>query len=47
MLIDYPEDIQNDIYDFLFKPNFGAALHMLKVEIGGDADGGEGSEPSY
>lgn len=25
------------ILDYLFKPNFGAALQILKVEIGGDA----------
>jgi len=30
----YPEPARSDILDFLFKPNFGAALQILKVEIG-------------
>lgn len=47
LLMDYDEDVQSDIYDFLFKPEFGASLPMLKVEIGGDADATEGSEPSH
>ena len=33
--------------DYLFKPNFGASLHMLKVEIGGDAQSTDGTEPSH
>lgn len=33
----YPEPARSEILDFLFKPNFGASLHLLKVEIGGDA----------
>ena len=36
LLIDYDEAIQEDIYDILFKPNAGAALQIIKVEIGGD-----------
>jgi galactosylceramidase len=31
----------------LFKPNFGAALHILKVEIGGDAQSTDGAEASH
>jgi O-glycosyl hydrolase len=34
LLWDYPADIASDILDYLFKPNFGAALSILKVEIG-------------
>ena len=33
--------------DYLFKPQFGAALNILKVEIGGDAQSTDGTEPSY
>jgi hypothetical protein len=35
LLIDYPAEIQEDIYDILFKPLSGAALQIIKVEIGG------------
>ena len=34
LLIDYPEPQRSEILDYLFKPNFGAALQHLKVEIG-------------
>jgi galactosylceramidase len=37
LLRDYPEPQRSQILDYLFKPNFGASLHTLKVEIGGDA----------
>jgi Glycosyl hydrolase family 59/Galactocerebrosidase, C-terminal lectin domain/F5/8 type C domain len=47
LLIDYPEPQRSQLLDFLFKPNFGASLHHLKVEIGGDVNSSEGSEPSY
>jgi galactosylceramidase len=33
--------------DYLFKPNFCAALQHLKVEIGGDVNSTEGTEPSH
>ncbi len=36
LLIDYAEPHRSEILDYLFKPNFGASLHILKVEIGGD-----------
>ena len=36
------------VYIFLIKPNFGASLQILKVEIGGDAQStGELLEYSY
>jgi galactosylceramidase len=47
LLRDYEPKVASDIFDFLFKPNFGAALHMMKVEIGGDSDATEGAEPSH
>jgi hypothetical protein len=47
LLIDYPEPYRSQILDFLFKPNYGAALQHLKVEIGGDINSTDGSEPSH
>ena len=35
LIIDYPEPYRSDIMDYLFKPDFGACLQHLKVEIGG------------
>ena len=45
--MDYPEPQRSELLDFLFKPNYGASLHHLKVEIGGDVNSTEGSEASY
>ncbi|PKU36774.1 galactocerebrosidase isoform x2 [Limosa lapponica baueri] len=36
LLVNYEEPYRSQILDYLFKPNFGASLHILKVEIGGD-----------
>ena len=47
LLIDYPEPQRSDILDLLFKPNHGAAMHMIKVEIGGDGQSTDGTEPSH
>src|SRR5689334_13439038 len=47
LLIDYPAQQQNEILDYLFKPNYGASLQILKVEIGGDMNSTDGSEPSH
>jgi len=47
LLFDYPQPQRSELLDFLFKPNFGASLHHLKVEIGGDVNSTEGSEPSF
>ena len=47
LLIDYPEPQRSQILDFLFKPNFGRSLHHLKVEIGGDVNSTDGTEPSH
>lgn len=47
LLKDYPEAQQKEILDYLFQPNFGATLSVLKVEVGGDINSTEGSEPSH
>lgn len=47
LLVDYPEVERNEILDYLFKPSYGAALDILKVEIGGDVDSTAGAEPSH
>ena len=46
-MVDYDEKYQNEILDFLFKPYFGASLHILKTEIGGDTFSGCGTESSH
>jgi len=47
LLMDYPPKARDNILDYLFKPNFGLGLHILKVELGGDSDATEGAEPSH
>uniref|UniRef100_A0A8C9WK94 Galactocerebrosidase n=1 Tax=Scleropages formosus TaxID=113540 RepID=A0A8C9WK94_SCLFO len=47
LLVNYAEPYRSQILDYLFKPNFGASLHILKVEIGGDAQTTDGTEPSH
>lgn len=47
LLIDYEEPFRSQILDYLFLPNFGASLHILKVEIGGDTQSTDGTEPSH
>lgn len=47
LLVDYPEPQRSEILDYLFKPNYGAALQHLKVEVGGDVNSTDGSEPSH
>lgn len=47
LLIDYPEPYRTQVLDYLFKPNYGASLEHLKVEIGGDTNSTDGSEPSH
>ncbi|MFJ4411066.1 ricin-type beta-trefoil lectin domain protein [Streptomyces sp. NPDC088910] len=46
LLTDYPAAQQAQILDYLFKPGYGANLQLLKLEIGGDANSTDGSEPS-
>src|SRR5271165_3842950 len=47
LLIDYPEPYRSQILDYLFKPDYGASLQILKVEVGGDTNSTDGSESSY
>ncbi|XP_053330985.1 galactocerebrosidase [Spea bombifrons] len=47
LLVNYPEPYRSQILDYLFKPNFGASLQIFKVEIGGDAQTTDGTEPSH
>lgn len=47
LLIDYPETQRSQILDYLFKPNYGAALPHLKVEIGGEVNSTDGTEPTH
>jgi glycosyl hydrolase family 59/ricin-type beta-trefoil lectin protein/glycosyl hydrolase family 59 (putative galactocerebrosidase) len=46
LLTDYPAVEQQQILDYLFKPDYGASLQILKVEIGGDTNSTDGSESS-
>jgi hypothetical protein len=46
LLIDYPEPQRSQLLDYLFKPGYGAALQILKVEIGGDTNSTSGAEAS-
>ena len=47
LLLDYDPVVASDILDYMFLPDFGLGLQMLKVEIGGDTDATEGAESSH
>jgi len=47
LLVDYPEPQRGQILDYLFKPGVGAAMQILKVEVGGDTNSTSGAEPSH
>jgi hypothetical protein len=47
LLADYPEPQRSQVLDYLFLPGHGASLQVLKVEIGGDTQSTDGSEPSH
>ena len=47
LLIDYPEPQRSQVLDALFLPNGGAAMQVLKVEIGGDGLSTELAEASH
>lgn len=47
LLYDYAEPQRSQILDYLFRPGYGAALSLLKVEIGGDANSTDGAEKSH
>ncbi|MEV7968407.1 ricin-type beta-trefoil lectin domain protein [Sphaerisporangium sp. NPDC088356] len=47
LLVDYPEPQRGQILDYMFKPGYGAAVQIMKVEIGGDTNSTSGAEPSH
>ncbi|GAA3451911.1 ricin-type beta-trefoil lectin domain protein [Dactylosporangium matsuzakiense] len=47
LLYDYPEPQRSQILDYLFKPGYGAAMQIMKVEVGGDTNSTSGAEPSH
>ncbi len=47
LLYDYPRRERRAVLNYLFRPHFGAGYQILKVEIGGDVDSTDGSEPSF
>jgi len=47
LLKDYPETQRNQILDLLFKPDFGASMSTLLVEVPGDGNSTQGAEPSH
>ena len=47
LLIDYPDTQRTQILDYLFKPGYGAAMRLLKLEIGGDTNSTSCAEPSH
>jgi hypothetical protein len=47
LLVDYPEPQRSQVLDYLFKPGYGAAVQLLKAEIGGDTNSTSGAEPSH
>ncbi len=47
LLYDYPEPQRSQILDYLFKPDYGASLQILKIEIGSDSNSTDNSEPSH
>ena len=46
LVADYPPSVRDQIYDYLFRPGYGAALQMLKLEIGAGTYSSDGAEPS-
>ena len=47
LLADYSDKAYGQILDYLYLPGFGASLQILKVEIGGDVQSTDGTEPSH
>ena len=43
----YPQAVQEDILNLMFKPKFGMAITHLKVEVGGDNNSTSAVEPSF
>lgn len=47
LLIDYPKPERDRILDWLFLPKYGAGFQHLKVEIGGEINSTDGTEPTH
>ena len=47
LLKDYPEPQRSQILDLVYKPQFGASVSTLLVEIPGDGNSTQGSMPSH
>lgn len=47
LLKDYPEPQRSQILDLVYKPNFGASVSALLVEIPGDANSTQSTMPSH
>ncbi len=47
LLKDYPEPQRSQVLNFLFKPNFGASISALLVEVPGDGNSTQGPESSH
>jgi len=47
LLKDYPEPQRSQILDLLFKPQFGASMQTLYVEVGSDGNSTQGTEPTH
>ena len=47
LIFDYAEPARSDILDLLFRPQWAGSLSLLKVEIPGDSQSTDGSEPSH
>jgi hypothetical protein len=47
LLADYKPAVASEILDYLYRPKFGANLHVCKVEIGGDTQSTDGTEASH
>lgn len=47
LLPDYEPEARSQILDFLFLPNHGASLDIIKLEIGGEGDSTTGTESSH
>lgn len=47
LLYDYPEPQRTQLLDYLFSPGVGAALQVIKVEVGGDTQSTDGTEASH
>jgi galactosylceramidase len=47
LLYDYAEPQRSTILDALFKPKSGGSVQIFKVEIGGDGQSTEATEPSH